>query len=138
MNIFNFTGNLGQAAEVTTTSGGMTICTFSVAVKSGYGERQKANWVRCKIFGKRAEGGLPNYLVKGTQVAVSGELSLNEWESDKGTKTSLEVAVNSIDLIGGKTDAQPPKQQAFGSYAQPKSKPAAAKFRDDFDDELPF
>lgn len=79
----------------------MAICNFSLAVTSGYGDRKSTLWLRCSVFGKRAEGSLPEYLVKGAQVAVSGELSLNEWEKDGVKHSTLELNVNTLDLIGG-------------------------------------
>jgi single-strand DNA-binding protein len=115
MNNWNFTGNLGKDAEVKYTPSGTAVCEFSVAVKSGYGEREKTNWVRCAMFGKKAEGQLPQYLKKGTQVAVSGELELQEWEGQNGKGAALSVSVQNIDLIGG----NPNNQQAPQQYAQP-------------------
>lgn len=112
MNLFTFTGNLGKDAEVKYLANGNAICDFSVAVKSGYGDKEKTNWVRCAMFGKKAEGQLPTYLVKGTQVAISGELELQEWEGQNGKGAALSVKVDNIDLIGGKPQGQSNQQQA--------------------------
>ena len=112
MNLFTFTGNLGKDAEVKVLPNGNTVCEFSVAVKSGYGDREKTNWVRCAMFGKKAEGQLPSYLTKGTQVAVSGELELQEWEGQNGKGAALSVVVGNIDLIGGKPQGQSNQQAA--------------------------
>lgn len=106
MNNWNFTGNLGNPAEVKVLSSGTTVCEFSVAVKSGYGDKEKTNWVRCAMFGKKAEGQLPGYLQKGTQVAISGELELQEWEGQNGKGAALSVRVENLDLIGGKPQGQ--------------------------------
>ena len=112
MNLFTFTGNLGKDAEVKYMPNGNAVCEFSVAVKSGYGEKEKTNWVRCAMFGKKAEGQLPSYLTKGTQVAVSGELELQEWEGQNGKGAALSVKVDNIDLIGSKPQGQSNQQQA--------------------------
>ncbi len=113
MNIFNCTARLGNNAEVRQTTGGTSVCTFSGAVDAGYGDRKSTVWIRFALFGKRAEGNLPQYLVKGGQVAISGELSVNTWTNDAGVeKTSLEVNVNTLDLVGGKREqSQQPTQQ---------------------------
>jgi len=101
MNTFCCTGNIGRDAETRYSKGGAAFCVFPVAVSSGYGDHKKTMWVRCVLFGKRAEGGLVPYLTKGAQVEVSGELSMNEWTAQDGTKKqALELRVNEIGLLG--------------------------------------
>lgn len=100
MNVFSFTGNLGNQAEQRYTQGGDSIVSFSVAVKSGFGDKAVTTWVRCTMFGKRGESVLP-YLNKGQLVGVSGEFSAREWEDKEGQKrTSVEVRVNDLTLLG--------------------------------------
>ncbi len=114
MNTFNCTGHLGSDADVRQ-AGSSTICTFSVAVKSGYGDKETTMWLRANLWGKRAEGNLPAYLKKGSQVAISGELSLNAWTNKDGVeKTNLEVNVSTLDLIGSKKEPSQPQQQNQG------------------------
>lgn len=118
MNVWHITGNLGKDCEVKYTPQGTPVAEFSVAVKSGYGEREKTNWVRCAMFGKKAEGNLPQYLLKGTQVAISGELEMQEWDGANGKGAALALKVDNIDLIGGKPQGQ---QQAYNqSQVQPQ------------------
>lgn len=117
MNLFTFTGNLGKDAEVKFLSSGTPVCEFSVAVKSGYGDKEKTNWVRCAMFGKKSEGQLPSYLQKGTQVAISGELELQEWEGQNGKGAALSVRVENLDLIGGKPQGQSQGAQNNQGYA---------------------
>jgi single-strand DNA-binding protein len=135
MNKFIFTGNLGKDAEVKVTQSGISVCSFSVAVKSGYGDKQKTTWANCALFGKRAEGQLPQYLKKGAQVAISGELTLDEWEGKDGTtQKSIKVNVDDLDLIGGVgSNTQTPAQR------QPQQQaPAAPALGDDGFDHIPF
>ena len=77
MNTFSFTGNLGKDCRVNQTANS-TVCGFNVAVKSGYGQNEQTLWIDCSIWGKQAESKLPEYLVKGQKVAVSGELGQRE------------------------------------------------------------
>lgn len=123
MNNWNFTGNLGNQAEVKYLPNGNAVCEFSVAVKSGYGDKEKTNWVRCAMFGKKAEGQLPSYLQKGTQVAISGELELQEWEGQNGKGAALSVRVENLDLIGGKPQGQSQGAQNNQGYAPQKNAP---------------
>ncbi len=123
MNVFSFTGHLGRDAEVRQ-AGNSTVCGFSVAVTSGYGDNQQTVWVSCNLWGKRAEGQLPQYLVKGQKVAISGELSTREHEG----KTYLQVRVDQLDLIGQREQqTAPPQQQGYQQapqqYQQPMQQP---------------
>jgi len=152
MNIYNFTGRLGRDSETRTTQGGMAICSFTVAVDYGYGENKGTNWLRCSLFGKRAEGQLPKYLVKGTQVAISGELRIREYDDREGARrTSVEVSVDKLDLIGGRNDnqgqahqgQQPQQQGGFPTHGgQPTQQPQAPYNPNGqgmpVDDDIPF
>lgn len=129
MNVFTFTGNLGKDCR-TNNAGGTAVCNFSVAVKSGYGDKEQTNWIDCSLWGKQAESRLVDYLKKGQQVAISGELGTKDHEG----KTYLTCRVNNINLIGGKSDSQHSPTQA-----QQISKPAPQKqAEDDFEDDIPF
>lgn len=132
-NVFSFTGSIGRDAEVRVTPSGQSVLNFTVANNIGFGERQQTLWIRVTLWGKRAEGSLQNYLKKGQQVFVSGELSQREYQANDGTtKTSLDLNANIIDLVGKRNEqgqAQQP-QQAVQSGNSPSS-------LDDFDD-VPF
>lgn len=146
MNIYSFTGRLGRDCETRFTQAGMAICSFTVAVDYGFGENKGTNWIRCSLFGKRAEGGLPKYLVKGTQVAISGELKVREYDDKDGNKrTSVDVSVDKLDLIGGRGEAQggggSQKSGGAGDAPQKSSDPFADSpdFADvPVDDDIPF
>jgi len=146
MNIYSFTGRLGRDCETRFTQAGMAICSFTVAVDYGFGDNKGTNWIRCSLFGKRAEGGLPKYLVKGTQVAISGELRVREYDDKDGNKrTSVEVSVDKLDLIGGRGEAQggggSQKSGGSGDTPQKGSDPFADSpgFGDvPVDDDIPF
>ena len=91
-----FTGRIGKDAETRHTQSGAAVASFSVAVDIGYGDKKETLWLDCSIWGKRAEGGLIQYLVKGAQVAITGDLSAREYNG----KTYLQVRVDEIDLMG--------------------------------------
>jgi len=134
MNVYTFTGRLSRDSEVRHTQGGMAICSFTVAVDYGFGDKKGTNWIRCSMFGKRAEGGLPQYLVKGTQVAVSGELKISEYTDKDGmTRTSVDVNVGDVTLIGSKQDNQQAAPQR--NQQQPMQQPAQQSMPDD---DIPF
>lgn len=140
MNCWNFVGHLGQDCELRHTPDGTAVVNFSVAVRSGYGEREKTTWARCAMFGKRGES-VSRFLNKGQQVAISGEVTLNEWVDREGMKrSSLEVRVNDLELIGkrddtshhGSTAPQAAPPTAHAPAQQPQHAP------DYGDDAVPF
>lgn len=127
-NVFSFTGTVGKDAEVRYSPSGVAILNVTVANNIGYGDKQQTLWIRVALFGKRAEGQLKDYLLKGQQVFVSGELTQSEYKANDGTtKTSLELNANIIDLIG-KKDVSAPQRPA----------PARQVAADDFNDDIPF
>lgn len=134
MNVFSATGNLGQDCRKNEVNG-TAVCNFSVAVKAGFGQYEQTLWLDCALWGKAAESKLPDYLVKGQQVAVSGELSTQE----KDGKTYLKLRCNSVDLVGGKSDnqqsqsSQPVPQQPAPANSGKMPEPV-----DDFDENIPF
>ena len=123
MNLLMITGNIGRDVEVRQTGKGTTVASFSMAVQTGWGDNQKTQWYRCSIFGKRAEGKLTEYLLKGQKVLVTGEPSLNIYEKDGKTNAGIDVFVSEVELLGSKEKVQQDGNQAVSQ---------------DFDDKLPF
>ena len=108
-----FSGNIGKDCEVKFTKNGKAIASFSLPVKSGWGENETTSWINCKLFGKRAEGKLPQHLLKGTKVTVSGALQVDEWEGQDGQKNKMvTLLVNDVDFGGTGGGAQPAVNQS--------------------------
>ena len=133
MNVWNFTGNLGNDAEQRYTQSGDAVVSFSVGVKSGFGDKASTTWAKCAMFGKRGESVAP-YLKKGALVGISGEVNNREYQDKEGQKRySLDVRVNDLTLLGGK--------QSGDSAPQPQQRNAQGAPRasiENMDDEIPF
>ena len=137
MNSWNLTGNLGNDCEQRYTQSGDSVVSFSVGVKSGFGDKASTTWAKCAMFGKRGEAVAP-YLKKGTLVGVVGEVNNREYQDKEGQKRySLDVRVNDLTLLGGKSDrsesapSQPKPQQRNAQGAQGGS-------FEDMSDDIPF
>ena len=142
-NVFSFTGTVGRDAEVRYLPSGQAVLNVNVANNVGFGDKQQTLWIRVALFGKRAEGSLKDYLKKGQQVFVSGELTQSEYRANDGTtKTSLELIASIIDLIGKKNESNQPQQnyQASGVREQPpvRQAPSHDNFDTPYDDDIPF
>ena len=133
MNVFNCTGNLGGDPRTNNVNGTLVV-NFSLAVKSGYGDRATTEWVDVAYWGKAGEA-VAQYLSKGKQVAVSGELSLKPAEGTYPAK--LSVRASSVTLLGSKNDSPASTQQA-PSAQQGQSWPQQSTPTVPADDEPPF
>lgn len=104
-NSISFDGRLGKDAELKEV-GETHVLNFAVGSDTGFGEKKKTNWFNCAVWGKRASS-LEQYMKKGQQVTVYGELSTREYEGKNGKGVSLEVRVNEVSLQGGKKEDSP-------------------------------
>ena len=121
LNVWCFTGRLGRNAETRYLPAGTQVLEFSVAVDVGYGDKKLRSGQKCTLFGERG-GRLAQYLTKGTQVAVSGEVNLREWQDrDGGKRSTLEVRVDKVEMIGKRDDAGP--RQSRRNEIQQSRKP---------------
>lgn len=119
MNVLTISGNIGRDAEVRN-AGGTQVAGFSLAMKSGFGDKAQTIWVDCSLWGKQAESGLVQYLKKGQFVVVTGEMGTREHEG----KTYITLRVNGVTL-GGKQDSQgqAPQQSQQRQPQQPQQQP---------------
>jgi single-strand DNA-binding protein len=133
-------GRIGQDAEMGQ-AGKATVCRFTVASQPK--RDADTTWVRCTLFGARAEA-LCQYLRKGTSVAVSGKLSVRGYADKSGNaKAGVDLEVSDVCLLGGGSAASDaPRQEArrYGTSGAGASAKHAAPDFDDVggDDEIPF
>ena len=95
------TGRIGKDAELRTIQSGQTVCSFTLASDQGFGDKKTTNWFRVSLWGKRGSSLAP-YLLKGGQVAVTGELEIGEWEG----KAQHNINANDIALMGGRASGK--------------------------------
>jgi single-strand DNA-binding protein len=131
-------GTLGRDPQITSFPSGDRIAEFSIATNERWtdkatGEKkEKTDWHKIVIrnlnFVKVAE----NYLKKGQQVYVEGQLQTREWTNKDGVKNHVtEVVVGKfkgeVVLLGGKDrDARPSQESTRRSFA------------DDLEADIPF
>lgn len=129
MNVINAIGNIGQDAELRFLPNATPVAQFSFALTSGYGDKQVTTWLRCSLFGKRAETLAP-MLTKGTKIGITGELTNKPYTDKNGNdKYSLDVRVNDVTLLGKKDGAT----SNAPSQDMQSNKPAV-----NFEDDIPF
>lgn len=157
LNQCNFVGRLGRDPEARTFPSGDMVANATLAVGSKWktkdtGEiKESTEWVRLVFSGKTAEIAT-QYLRKGSQIFVTGEMRTREWEQDGVKRYSTEIRVNNFQMLGPKQDGQQGSQGQNQGYAPaPRSSapsrpapaaqqpmPAASSGFEDTDDDVPF
>jgi len=115
-------GRLTREAEVKYTQSGTAICKFSIAVnrrkKEGDQWTEEANFFDVLLWGRAGEA-LAQYLTKGKQVAVEGELRQNRWQDSNGqNRSKVEINATSVQLLGGR-DQSPSSEEGYQRREQP-------------------
>lgn len=97
-------GRLTRDAELKYTNSGMAVCRFTIAnnkrKNSGDGWTDVARFFDIVIWGKQGET-LIQYLKKGKQVAIQGELEQDRWEQEGKSRSKVEINAISVQLLGG-------------------------------------
>jgi single-strand DNA-binding protein len=155
LNRMELIGNLGQDPEVRHTGSGMAVCELSIAVnervKKGDQWESHTEWIRCVVFGKRAEN-VAKFLSKGSQVYIEGKWRTEKWEKDGVTRYTTKVLVDDVQFLDGKKDgASRGGQHGGGGSADYESQrktgwagttePASdygTPNREGLDDDIPF
>lgn len=131
MNKIFIIGNLTRDPEMRTTSSGVSVCSFTVAVnrrRSGGAEagQPEADFFRVSAWRQLGEN-CNRFLAKGRKVGVTGSLSLQTYTGNDGQqRASLEVTADEVEFLTPRSeqgDAQPtqpsaPQQQSNNGFVQ--------------------
>jgi len=99
-------GNLGDDPSVKYTQAGMAVTRISLATTSVRKDRdgntvEKTEWHRVVFFGKLGEIA-GEYLRKGSQVYVEGELRYDKFTGQDGVeKYTTDIVANELQMLGG-------------------------------------
>ncbi|TDB28236.1 single-stranded DNA-binding protein [Stenotrophomonas sp. ATCM1_4] len=130
-------GNLGNDPDTKYTQAGMAITRVSLATTSVRKDRdgnnqERTEWHRVVFFGKLGEIA-GEYLRKGSQVYVEGELRYDKYTGQDGVeKYSTDIVANEMQMLGGRGEGggggggnfggdrpqrqSAPRQQGGGGY----------------------
>ncbi|MBQ9017686.1 single-stranded DNA-binding protein [Candidatus Saccharibacteria bacterium] len=136
------TGNLTRDPELRSTTGGSSVCSFSVAVNRTYrgndGEnKEEVSFIDCSAWGKLGEM-IAQYGKKGTGVLVSGRLSQRSWEDKNGggKRSRTEIVVEDFNFVGGNGNGGGGNGGSSYSAAPATSSSSAENVPDDIPDEI--
>ena len=143
-------GRLGADPEIKQMVNGKNVARLSLATSQNWkdkntGEKkEKTEWHRIVVFNEGLVNVVQQYLKKGAQVYIEGQLSTRKWKDEKSgqDKYSTEVVIqgynSSLTMLGGGGGS--------GSSANDRSSQQISKNLDDgsqvpqndLDDEIPF
>ena len=139
LNTVSLVGRLTRDAELRYTNNGMPICNFSIA--NNYSRKQGDQWTEetsffdIVLFGRQGEA-VSNYLKKGKQVAVQGELRQDRWQQEDGQRRSkVQVIASHLQLLGGRSEGSGGQYDSGGFEPRSDTAPQAPS---DFEDDVPF
>ena len=138
-------GNLGKDC-VTNMVNGKNVINFNVAHTEKFRDAQgnqkdKTIWVECAYWTDRT--GVAPYLKKGTQVYAEGTPEVRTYPKNDGTTgVSLTLRVQSVQLLGGRSDggggySGGGASEGFSSQSGAARVPSAGEITEPIDD-LPF
>lgn len=139
-------GNLGADPETRYTPSGTAVTNIRVATTKAWKDRnsgeqqERTEWHRVVMFNRLAEIA-GEYLKKGSQVYIEGELRTNKWQDKEGNdRYTTEIVANDMQMLGGRGgggstgfDSQrggASEGQGGGRQSQPAT--------EEFDDDIPF
>ena len=103
-------GNVGRDPELKYLSNGTALCSFSVAVTTKRKDEEQTEWFKITAWGKLAET-CNQYVKKGMQVLVSGELTIERYKGKNGPQASPAVRADDVLFMNrgnGNEDSGPP------------------------------
>ena len=106
MNKIILTGRLVRDAELSYIASTSTPkMSFSMAVERNYQKdknNKKVDFINCEMIGKHTEN-LYQYVTKGKQILVEGELNIDNYEKDGEKRSFTKVKVDRLEFLGGAT-----------------------------------
>ena len=142
-------GRLGADPEIKQMINGKSVARISLATSQSWkdkntGEKkEKTEWHRIVVFNEGLINVVQQYLKKGAQVYIEGQLSTRKWKDEKSgqDKYSTEVIIqgynSSLTMLGGGGGGS----SASDSSSQQISKnpdDSSQVSQNDLDDEIPF
>ncbi len=148
LNKVQLIGRLGADPEIKQMVNGKNVARLSVATSQSWkdkstGERkEKTEWHRVVIFNEGLVNIVQQYLKKGANVYLEGQLSTRKWKDEKSgqDKYSTEVVLqgynSSLTMLGGKNNSNNSNEASQEKSSLPNDQ--TSQDNSDLDDEIPF
>ena len=141
-------GRLGADPEIKQMVNGKSVARLSLATsqtwkdKNSGEKKEKTEWHRVVIFNEGLVNIVQQYLKKGANVYLEGQLSTRKWKDEKSgqDKYSTEVVLqgynSSLTMLGGKNNSNNSNEASQEKSSLPNDQ--MSQDNSDLDDEIPF
>ena len=148
LNKVQLIGRLGADPEIKQMVNGKNIARLSIATSQSWkdkstGERkEKTEWHRVVIFNEGLINIIQQYLKKGANVYLEGQLATRKWRDEKSgqDKYSTEIVLqgynSSLTMLDGKNKSNNSNETSQTKSALPNDE--ISQDNSDLDDEIPF
>ena len=148
LNTVQLIGRLGADPEIKQMVNGKNVARLSIATSQSWkdkstGERkEKTEWHRVVIFNEGLVNIVQQYLKKGANVYLEGQLSTRKWRDEKlgQDKYSTEVVLqgynSSLTMLGGNNQSMKSSENNQDKSSLPNDQ--ISQENSDLDDEIPF
>ena len=142
MNKVILIGNLTKDPELTTTTSGISVCRFTLAVSRRFtnseGERE-TDFINIVVW-RNAADNCHKFLRKGSKAAVVGNLQTRSYDAQDGTKRYVtEVVAEEVEFVGSRvSDGGHTGNTDAGQGSSQGNQGATTKLTPIQDDSLPF
>ena len=139
-------GRLGADPEIKQMVNGKSVARLSLATsqswkdKSTGEKKEKTEWHRVVVFNEGLVNVVQQYLKKGAQIYVEGQLTTRKWKDEQSgqDKYSTEIVIqgynSSLTMLGGSNQANSLPSQDNGKSVEDTSQDISK----DLDDDIPF
>lgn len=131
MNKIIISGRLVRDAELSYIASTATPkISFTLAVERNYQKdknNKKVDFINCEQLGKHVEN-LCQYVTKGKQILVEGELNIDNYEKDGEKRSFTKVKVDRLEFLGGNSNTENKQNDEYKIEG----------FNDFTEDEIPF
>tara|TARA_B100000029_G_scaffold161026_1_gene156963 strand:- start:2982 stop:3437 length:456 start_codon:yes stop_codon:yes gene_type:complete len=147
LNKVQLIGRLGADPEVKQMVNGKNVARLSLATSQTWKDRnsgekkEKTEWHRIVVFNEGLVNVVQQYLKKGAQVYIEGQLSTRKWKDDQtgqdkySTEIILQGFNSTLTMLGGTNTNN---QNTLTSKNNNDFDQTNQKSSDDLDDEIPF
>ena len=138
MNKVILIGNLTKDPELTTTTSGISVCRFSLAVSRRFtnseGERE-TDFINVVVWRNLADN-CHKFLRKGSKAAVVGNLQTRSYDAQDGSKRYVtEVVAEEVEFVGARVNEG---EGSIGDEGASGAEGGTTKLTPIQDDQLPF